>query len=59
MSAPDTNIERQKKRHGFPLKGIALVLGFVAILFAAYMMFLAERGESPVEETTPAPVVAD
>lgn len=50
MSAPDTNLERQKKRHGFPIKGIALVLGFVAILFLAYLMVVAERGDSPAEE---------
>lgn len=51
MSAPDTNVNKQTRRHRGPLIGIA-----AAILFAAVLafIFLADGGE----EVTGAPVEA-
>jgi len=35
MSAPDTNIETQKSRHGFVLAGIAFVVIVAGLVFIA------------------------
>ena len=37
MSAPDTNIDRQKKRHRGPLIGIAIGALFAFVLFGYFM----------------------
>lgn len=47
MSAPKTDIETQQKRHGGVLRGIAAVVVFVGVLFVAFLMWTAERGETP------------
>ncbi|MCF6445874.1 solute carrier organic anion transporter [Nereida sp. MMG025] len=47
MSAPDTNVEKQTKRHRPSLVGIGAVLAFAALLFAGYMLILADRGITP------------
>ncbi|WP_424966790.1 MULTISPECIES: hypothetical protein [unclassified Dinoroseobacter] len=52
MSAPNTNLETQRKRHIGPLVGIALAVGFAAFLFLAYLFFLADEGTPPVEPET-------
>ena len=44
MSAPETNLERQKKRHIGPLGGMLLVVAFAAILFGVFYI-LATDGE--------------
>ncbi|MGB3554981.1 MAG: hypothetical protein WBA25_10110 [Jannaschia sp.] len=52
MSAPDTNIEKQKKRHAGPLIGIGAGVVFAAILLFAFLSFQAgpvEDGEAEVE----------
>lgn len=37
MSAPDTNLKKQKKRHIGPLIGIAVVLALVAVLGFSFL----------------------
>ena len=39
MSAPDTNVEKQKKNHRAPLTGISLSLIVVAVLFVGWLLW--------------------
>lgn len=54
MSAPDTNLERQKKRHRAPLVGIWASLALVAVLFIGWLLFYAV---SPDSEETGGPLM--
>ncbi|ABV95652.1 hypothetical protein Dshi_3924 (plasmid) [Dinoroseobacter shibae DFL 12 = DSM 16493] len=47
MSAPDTNLKTQRKRHIGALAGIGIAVAFAAILLAGYLVILADRGEAP------------
>ena len=48
MSSPDTNIEKQTRRHIGPLVGIALSLLCVGLLFTGYLFWSADEiGEEP------------
>ena len=47
MSAPSTNIERQKKRHRAPLWGMGGVLAAVALMMAAFLVWLVANGSAP------------
>ncbi|MCC5988930.1 MAG: hypothetical protein JJT95_14715 [Pararhodobacter sp.] len=50
MSAPKTNLDKQKRRHWGPLTGIAVSLAVVAALFFGYLYYLADtETEQPVE----------
>ncbi|KIT15196.1 hypothetical protein [Jannaschia aquimarina] len=40
MSAPETNIEKQERRHAGPLIGITACLVFAAIILVAYFGFI-------------------
>lgn len=51
MSAPQTNVEKQTKRHRPSLWGIAAVCGFAAILFLGYLAVVAEKGSPENDET--------
>lgn len=66
MSAPDTNLEKQKRRHRGPLVGMAVGVTFVAIIFLWMIGIVAFDGQTPEgaatqidgrtgEQTTPAP----
>ena len=62
MSAPRTNIERQKQRHRGPLIGIILGLAVVAVLFFVFLgdsvtpeAELLDEGATAPLQTTPAP----
>ncbi|SHG78854.1 hypothetical protein [Marivita hallyeonensis] len=44
MTAPSTNIEKQKKRHRPALLGMAAVVIFAGVLLLGYLTVLAERG---------------
>ncbi len=55
MSAPDTGLARQKRRHIGPLAGIAMVLGVVAALFFGYLAYsVATNTTEPTPAATPA-----
>ncbi|MEM9798527.1 MAG: hypothetical protein AAF919_18705 [Pseudomonadota bacterium] len=49
MSAPDTNVEKQEKRHAGPLIGIAAAVVFGLILVTAYTTLMVQ----PVEDGEP------
>lgn len=42
MSSPNTNIEKQTKRHRGPLAGFAIALACVGALFVAYLFWIAD-----------------
>lgn len=66
MSAPETNVDKQKKRHAGPIIGISAGLVFVAIILVAYLVYTSSpstEGDDPVpdtiqEQATPADVPA-
>lgn len=47
MSASDTDLERQARRHRPALIGIAAALGLAGLLFLGYVTLLSERGDTP------------
>ncbi|SDX96963.1 hypothetical protein [Citreimonas salinaria] len=47
MSPPDTNTEKQAKRHKPALGGMWLGLAFVALLFIGYVVYEIVSGEEP------------
>jgi hypothetical protein len=57
MSAPQTNIERQKRRHRGPIVGIVFSVLAVAILFFVYLGDEVTPEDSLLNETD-APVVS-
>ncbi len=68
MSAPDTNLEKQKRRHRGPLIGMALGVLFVGVIFLWMTGVVAFEGQTPQgaetqidgrtgEQTTPAPAL--
>ncbi|SEL36525.1 hypothetical protein [Pacificibacter marinus] len=59
MSPPDTNLEKQKRRHRGPLIGMALVIAFVAAVIVYWNgdeVATASGAESAEEEATAADV---
>lgn len=52
MSAPNTNLEKQERRHRGPLIGITAGLLFVAVLLFGYIFFIATP-EVDTPDTTP------
>ncbi len=56
MSAPETNTEKQKKRHKTPLAGMGIVTGFALVLLVALIAFLSINGNEPADNE---PVAAD
>jgi flagellar basal body-associated protein FliL len=51
MSAPQTNIERQKRRHAGPIIGMVVVVAFALGLLFAFITFLSSNGQ-PEESPT-------
>lgn len=47
MSAPDTDVEKQGKRHKPSLIGMAVVVAFALALLAALLIFVVDRGGVP------------
>ena len=47
MSAPETNIEKQRKRHIGPIIGISAGLIFAAIIF---FLFLGEQSDGDMDD---------
>lgn len=50
MSAPDTNIKTQEKRHKGPLSGMVLAVVIAALMFLALILWLAWSGNDPGDE---------
>ena len=57
MSAPDTNLETQEKRHYGPLGGMPLAIILASVVFLAVMAWMAVSGDEPREEIAPAVTV--
>lgn len=49
MSAPQTNIEKQKRRHRGPLIGMALAVVFGVGLILYWLLDEAAEGQSPLD----------
>ena len=49
MSAPDTNVEKQTRRHAGPIIGIAAGLVFVGVILVAYLFFVASPDDEIVD----------
>lgn len=49
MSAPDTNVKKQEKQHRGSLWGIWAGLGFVAVLFVVWLLWVFANGQEPTE----------
>lgn len=47
MSAPDTDLEKQKKKHKTALLGIRGVMAFAAILLLGLIIWLSYQGQEP------------
>ncbi|MGR3492942.1 MAG: hypothetical protein ACU0DW_12870 [Shimia sp.] len=52
MSAPDTNLEKQEKRHWGSLLGIKAVLVYAAILLAIFVIYVTAMGNDPTDDAT-------
>ncbi|MFW8636807.1 hypothetical protein [Cribrihabitans pelagius] len=54
MSAPDTNVERQKKNHKPPLLGIGAVVIFALVLLGLMLLMVFDRGGEQDKAEEPA-----
>ncbi len=52
MSAPDTNVEKQEKRHKPALGGMIAGGVFVALLLIGFLFFVIGGGDAPVGADT-------
>ncbi len=59
MSAPQTNLEKQKKRHRGPLAGIALGIVVVGVMFLVWLIWLSDNGQTPREATPEGGVIGN
>lgn len=59
MSAPQTNIEKQSRRHRGPLVGMAVGVAFVAVLLIAFMVWTTANGQEPREATPEGGVIGN
>ncbi len=50
MSAPETNVETQKKRHRGPLIGILAAALLVAAVFVAFLAWTADDVDTTVQD---------
>ena len=57
MSAPNTNLEKQERRHRGPLIGITAGLAFVAVLLLGYVFFIATPAVDTPDTTPPGDAV--
>ncbi len=58
MSASNTNVDAQKRRHKGPLFGITIALVWVAVLFSGFLIWTAYQPANPAAES-PAEVLSD
>lgn len=61
MSAPDTKLEKQKRRHKPPLTGIPLAIGLAVLAFVGFLIWsaIADVDTSGAQNDTSADPVAD
>ena len=58
MSASETNVEKQVKRHKGPLTGFVAVIAWAAVLLAGFLLWTAYQSGNPTAES-PAEVISD
>lgn len=58
MSASNTNIDKQVRRHRGPLYGIAIAVGFAAVLFAGLLIWTSYQADNPTAQS-PAEIVSE
>lgn len=58
MSAPDTNTEKEARRHRVPLWGFAGVLTWALVLLAGLLIWTAYQSGNPTA-TSPAEIVTE
>ena len=58
MSASNTNVEVQKRRHKGPILGISIVLVWAAVLFGGFLVWTVYQPANPTAES-PAEVLSD
>ena len=51
MSAPDTDVKKQQKRHRFPLVGMAWMVIWAIGLLIAMVIYLSWSGNEPGNST--------
>ena len=51
MSASNTNLDKQAKRHRGPLFVIAIAVVWAAVLFAGLMIWTAYQSDNPTAES--------
>ena len=49
MSAPNTNVKEQEKKHRTPLRGMLWGVVFALILLAALIIYLSFSGNTPAD----------
>lgn len=57
MSAPNTNVEKQTKRHKPSLFGMGAAIVFATILFVGLMFWISANGNDPETAETQVEVV--
>ena len=57
MSASNTNLEKQTKRHRGALFGIAVAIAWAAVLFVGFLVWTAYQGDNPDAES-PAAIIS-
>ncbi len=50
MSAPKTNIEKEKRRHRTPLTGMISVIVFALVLLVGLTLWITTQGNEPGDE---------
>lgn len=51
MSAPNTNVKKQERRHKFPLIGMAWMIAWAAVLLVGLVIYLSFKGNEPGNDT--------
>ena len=57
MSAPDTNIEKQERRHKGPMTGMKAAIGFALVLFLGLIVWTSYQADNETA-TTPAQILS-
>ncbi len=58
MSAPDTNLEKQEKRHKGPLIGMGLGVVFAIVVIAFLVGWIGDNPRDGALQVDPAPVTS-
>ncbi|WP_108894146.1 hypothetical protein [Palleronia abyssalis] len=50
MSAPNTNVKKQERRHKFPLMGMVWSVVWAVVLLAGLLIYLSFSGNEPGDQ---------